>query len=1217
MSAKETLQSIIEDFDLEKFETFFREKNNLLSFPNERLFLGDDNLTDGVKLAEGNLEDGNLIICVFKSLKELSERSSKKDQYALGKKVLKDHQTDSGIFIFYDNKGRFRFSLIYTNYLGTHRDFSTFKRFTYFVSKEQTNKTFLKQIGDGDLSTIANIKEAFSVDKVTKEFYTDIANWYFWAVRNTTFPPKAEEENGRNIVIIRLITRMIFIWFMKERGLISREFFNSESVSELINDLSNNESSYYKAILQNLFFATLNTKIEDRKFRFQLSNHGYNRDYMDHTVYRYEKYFKNKDKAFSLFKEIPFLNGGLFECLDRRIRENGKNVEIRIDGFSDKEVGLSVPNFLFFASERVIDLNEEYGTKNKKYKVSGLLNILSSYNFTIDENVPIDQEVALDPELLGKVFENLLASYNPETATTARKATGSYYTPREIVDYMVSESLKNYFKAHFDGVDSIDEKLENLFSIEETENPFNSVETEKFISLIDDLRIVDPAVGSGAFPMGILNKLVFVLSKLDPDNELWKKTQLDGVDKSITDPVLKNKIKEQVKKQFREKNFDYGRKLYLIQKCIYGVDVQQIAVEIAKLRFFISLLVDEKIDKDKYNQGIEPLPNLSFKIMQGDSLISEFMGVDLDKDAEQDNGELFEYEINKLIKDFRDKKNEFQNESDKAKKDSLMNDINNLIINIFETKLRTKKKEYFDKIKEIEEKYSRLPDAKTRNESIKKEKQDLYTKEGFDLDSAEKQLKEFTEGQKKKPFFAWKLYFAEVFKEKGGFDIVIGNPPYIQLQKNHGEIAELYKSMDYKTFDRMGDIYCLFYERGMQLLKPNGHLCYISSNKWMRAGYGEKLRKFFIEYNPKVLVDLGPNVFESSTVDTNILLIQKSENKNMLKAVTITEPEKTNVDIVRVLSNSGVALTHLSENAWFIGSDTEQKLKEKIEHIGKPLKDWDVKIYRGILTGLNEAFIIDTSKREEILRNCKDAEERKRTEAIIKPILRGRDIKRYYYEWEGLWVIIAKFGFYKQAYLYPAVVQHLRKFEENLKNRGQCRYTRQNKDRVSNDYTGQHHWLELDNNPQDDYLSEFEKEKVAWGNISFKSQFSFIEPGIFINAPANFIVSDDLSVEYLCGIMNSKIFDVEFKKVGIFLGYAYEWKKQYVEQVKIPAISSSNKSLVAQIELLVDKIIAAKKQNHQADTSALEREIDNLVYKLYDLTPAEISIIEGNFKEEK
>ncbi len=445
-----------------------------------------------------------------------------------------------------------------------------------------------------------------------------------------TFPKDTEsEENGRNIAVIRLITRLIFIWFMKERGLVQSVLFNQSQIAKLLKDLSADKTTYYKAILQNLFFSTLNTKSENRKYRFQDSFQGRNKDYMDHSIYRYESYFKDNETMLTVFKDIPYLNGGLFDCLDKPSKDNENQGEIRIDGFTDKDVGLNVPNFLFFTDLADADLNKDYGTKNNKYKVRGVINILSSYNFTIDENDPNDQEVALDPELLGKVFENLLASFNPETASTARKATGSYYTPREIVDYMVTQSLKKYLKTNLEESDELDNKIEQLFSNSNDTNPFNSEQTLRVVRLIDSLRIVDPAVGSGAFPMGVLNKLVFALAKLDPNNSIWKETQLKAVESNVTDTVLSNKLRDQIEERFMQKNFDYGRKLYLIQKCIYGVDIQQIAVEISKLRFFISLLVDEKIDKNKENWGIEPLPNLDYKIMQGNSLVEEYEGVKL------------------------------------------------------------------------------------------------------------------------------------------------------------------------------------------------------------------------------------------------------------------------------------------------------------------------------------------------------------------------------------------------------------------------------------------------------------------------------------------------------------------------------------------------------------------------------------------------------------
>jgi hypothetical protein len=300
-------------------------------------------------------------------------------------------------------------------------------------------------------------------------------------------------------------------------------------------------------------------------------------------------------------------------------------------------------------------------------------------------------------------------------------------------------------------------------------------------------------------------------------------------------------------------------------------------------------------------------------------------------------------------------------------------------------------------------------------------------------------------------------------------------------------------------------------------------------------------------------------------------------------------------------------LSKLTKEAWFIGSGAEQKLKEKIERIGKPLKDWDVKIYYGIKTGLNEAFIITTEKRNEILANCKDINERKRTEAIIKPILRGRDIKRYYYEWAGLWVITAKFGFYKEEHLYPAIVEHLKQYQEKLKGRGQCQYTRQGKNTPNKDYKGQHHWLELDNNPQDSYLGEFEKEKVVWASVG-ETYYCWVDKNYLVLDTNYFTTSLQ---KWQLGVLNSKFIINYINGLDTLVGsMAYRHYKYNFEKIPFPIITPRNESIVKQIESLVEKIITSKQRNPNADTSQWEKEIDRLVYKLYDLTKEEIEIIE-------
>jgi adenine-specific DNA-methyltransferase len=1013
------------------------------------------------------------------------------------------------------------------------------------------------------------LNHAFDVESLSRQFYQEIADWFFWATTQVEFP-MPPEVHDRNAYIqqslIRLITRLLFCWFLKAKRLIPDALFDERQLATLLKGdeplATSQQTRFYKAILQNLFFATLNQEQDKRGFRGR-NPAGRDPHHGITHLYRYEALFTDPERFLELVRPIPFLNGGLFECLDEVYRKAEGRPDRRIDGFSDHPKNpLRVPDYLFFGEERTVDLSDAYGER-RYARVRGLIPILRRYNFTVTESTPLDQEVALDPELAGKVFENLLAAYNPETALTARKATGSYYTPREIVEFMVEESLIHVLgdalcQAHPNAPD-IDNRLRQLLDPADESNPFSPEETDTLIDAIDRLKIIDPACGSGAFPMGALHTLVFLLGKLDPRNERWMHKQIERA-RAIPDPTVREKVIEDIQNAFQRNELDYGRKLYLIENSIYGVDIQPIAVQIAKMRFFIALIVDQKPDPSQPNCGIRPLPNLEIRFVAADTLKRV-------------------YKSHETLQ------------------------IDNQRISDLKEQIRRVRLQYFT---------ARTPETKAKLRQQDAELRQALAHElahiGLPNDTANMLAQWDPYDQNASaPFFdpEW------MFGIRDGFDIVIGNPPYIQLQKAYDakrKYADLYIGEGYTTFDRRGDIYCLFYERGVELLRPNGILAYITSNKWMRAGYGEKLRDYFTTHtNPLLLIDLGPGVFESATVDTNILLLQRAPNQNRLRAFTYTDRTQSLRD---ALQTHAAPMPPLTKDAWFIGGDAEHRLKQKIERIGKPLREWDVNIYYGIKTGLNEAFIIDTATRQRILDACKDAAERQRTEAIIKPILRGRDIRRYTYEWKGLWVILAKFGFYKEAHLYPAVVAHLSQYEQALKNRGQCRYGRKGKHSIA-DYPGQHHWLELDNNPRDEYLAEFEKEKVVWGNISYESQFSYVEGGIFINAPANIIVSDKVSIKFLVAVMNSKIFDREFKRVGIFLGHAYEWKKQYVEQVGIPPITPANQSLVAQIEALVDQILARKRGNPHADTRDLERAIDDIVYRLYDLSPDEIRLVEG------
>jgi adenine-specific DNA-methyltransferase len=490
-----------------------------------------------------------------------------------------------------------------------------------------------------------------------------------------------------------------------------------------------------------------------------------------------------------------------------------------------------VPNRLFFAAPQIVDLSEDFGdAKKKKASVRGLLHILHGYKFTIAESTPVEQEIALDPELLGNVFENLLASYNPETGTNARRQTGSFYTPRPIVDYMVDESLKAYLadalvKA-LPATTMADAKagLEMLFAYTEKEHAFSEAEIDALITAINACNILDPACGSGAYPMGILHKLVFILGKLDPHNEKWRQRQVAKAEE-IEDVEARASSVQAINNDFANNALDYGRKLYLIENCIYGADIQPIAIQISKLRFFISLICDQRTHSDKArNLGVRPLPNLETKFVAANTLL----GLNLPKNRslfENDTAIRLEKELEKVRHRY------FSAQTRKAK-----------------LALQKKDRELTKKI--IDE---------LKHDSFGNE--DVYRRIAWNPYDHHSVADFFDPGK----------MFGPALDD--GFDVVIGNPPYVQIQKFTAAHKAAWVDQKFKTYTATADIYCLFYERGVRLLKDGGQLSYITSNKWMRAGYGEKLRDFFCkDVAVEEVIDFGGvPVFNAAMVDTAIV----------------------------------------------------------------------------------------------------------------------------------------------------------------------------------------------------------------------------------------------------------------------------------------------------------------------------------------------------------
>lgn len=712
--------------------------------------------------------------------------------------------------------------------------------------------------------------EVFSSELLTKKFYGELSDWYAWAVQVAKFPndlrTNDDDEKYNHESCIRLITRLIFVWFLKQKHLIPEEFFDEGYIRQNLienfnphdrkNLLYNPErSQYYRLILQNLFFAMLNCPIvaegkekpNNRRFRQNVRPTGLINDDDPNNLMRYESEFMagGADKFAKLANtSVPFLNGGLFDCLD------SNETMMFYDGFSENQNSLRqlyLPDWLFFGEEMGtgIDLSQWYDdVKKRNVSARGLIDILKRYSFTIEENTPLDQEVSLDPELLGKVFENLLAAFNPETKTSARKQTGSFYTPREIVQYMVNESLTAHL-IHRCGKDD-EETYRSLLSYSDTELNLPIERRRKILDALYGCKVLDPACGSGAFPMGVLQQMVHILQKIDPTNEMWNDLMIDVAleeTKRELKKVAGNKLEQQKAEENKktrlddiEKAFnqnindpDYARKLFLIERCIYGVDIQPIATQISKLRFFITLVADQKPTKDpKSNFGIRPLPNLEAKFVTANTLIP----LDREQNIFTASEEIHEYE-------------------------EQLQEINH---RIFLAK-RNKDKEHYREL---------MNSTRTMMAQALENKGFISTKGFYQL----VQWKMFDQNSSA-PFFDTEWMFGIT----DGFDVVIGNPPYVLLQTLNDREAEIeYKKYEVASYKI--DLFHLFFERGIQILTDDGVLAYITPNTYLTNKYIKPLRSYILKKCDVKQLVLHDKVFENASVDNATIFLSKSKQKD-------------------------------------------------------------------------------------------------------------------------------------------------------------------------------------------------------------------------------------------------------------------------------------------------------------------------------------------------
>ena len=1083
-------------------------------FPEFRFNLTESNLARDTKAKEeragfikvhGQAElasQETLMLCeVLVKDKVRLDRNVKSVRSLVAGEVIPNYQTVVSVFHNEDNT-KWRFTLVVREFTSSHKIYDKKPdSYTYVFGTGEKGRTASEQfykLSQKPKKTLKDLEEAFSVEALSKRFFNEYKAVYKRFVDDIIQnPPRlamfksSDREKAARDFVKKMMGRIVFLYFLQKKGWLGCKTKWKDGDEQFM------KTFVEKAEHNDLFYQNYLEPLFFDTLNDKRTKHN-------------EDCIINKTN----FGKVPYLNGGLFEK----------------DEDHPKALTLSWENFKVF------------------------FDTLNNYNFTIIEDDPDFKEVAVDPEMLGHIFENLLED---------NKDKGAFYTPKEIVHYMCQESLYEYLKTYLSNNnfwpsdDSEATSLESaLYSFVTQKAAGKIIDLDKPLSkALKEVKICDPAIGSGAFPMGLLNEIfhcVHVLYDASPDvvGQTWGMRGWEP-----------NNVK-----------------LNIIQNSIYGVDIERGAVDIARLRFWLSLIVDEPKPT--------ALPNLDYKIIVGNSLVSKLGDdiVEVDWNANDTTHGLFGEELTekktKLLRLISAEQREiFNPESDKRKLGTDIHKLKvDLLINQLELMITLTNQDKEPKATSFTDKRNFVKATQNFHKVVGwksqiKKLEVLKQKAGTHLD-----------------FFDWKLDFPEVLNpflvsSKGGFDIVIGNPPYIQLQKMGKEADEL-ESLNYETFARTGDIYSLFYELGFKILKENGVLAYITSNKWMRAAYGESLREFFTKRtNPIKLIDFGGfQVFETATVDTNILVSRNAPFENLINTCVLSKGFSLSKMSDYFRQNNSLS-SFQPNSSWTVISAFEQTIKSKIESLGTPLKDWDVEIYRGILTGYNPAFIIDEKTRNALVKASPKSAE------IIRPILKGRNIKKYKAEFDNLWIINSHNGLKRESIPrvdvvkdHPVIYKYLKGFEQDL---------------VSRLDQGDH-WTNLRNCA---YLNKFEREKIIWLELSDIAKFAYDNEGILVEATAFFMTGE--SLKYLTAFLNSKLCEWYFDKITASTGAGTNrWKKIYLENVPIPKLTKLQE---ANFNTLVDKVLDNKRLN--LPTEYLEDNINRLIYSLYAFDENEVKAL--------
>lgn len=956
--------------------------------------------------------------------------------------------------------------------------------------------------------------EAFDVEAVTKEFFRRFADLYY-RVRDEIAAVPTLEPEAESLAQL-LLDRLLFLYFIQKKGWLNQDpdYLYNRFLAGHAN--RPDECSFYGEVVYPLFLA-----LSDRH--------------------------ANRDLAGRL-GIVPFLDGGLFE------------LPLVSEGRRAAEARLPLSNATFGAL---------------------FAELFEHFNFTITEDSPLDQEVAIDPEMLGKIFESLVLQREQDPGVDLRKATGSYYTPRPVVAFMCREALTEYL-ARQCGMER--ERIAALLDLPpagrlsdaeraELEAAFSRAEAQALKNALLEVRACDPAVGSGAFLLGLLQAIANAVTLLD--------LHLHG------DEIL------------ARRNYTYDLKKCVIERCLYGVDIQAQAVQICELRLWLSLIVDYELPAElppaEAMAEIPTLPNLSYNVRQGDSLLERLFGqvVQLDELARARPAQELIAEVQRAKASYFEMKDTAEKRRLELRILELQTALAGRLLEAQSERVGGHQRSFFaeetaqerrqreaweSRRREYEELQARVESARRKLEG--------WRKAGDRHALGGEALRRKVLGDPDHPTFLWRVDFAEVYQERGGFDVMIANPPYVRQERITHLKADLRKVYP-DVYHGVADLYVYFYAQGLKQLRPDGVLVYISSNKFMRAGYGATLRRLLgHEATLRTVIDFGDlPIFEATTYPT-VLVVRKRPppEGHAVQALTVDD-----IALVRhlpeVLRGQAWAQEQASlrPEGWALVRPAVQALLEKLRRSGTPLGEYvQGRFYYGIKTGLNEAFVIDQATRDRLIA------EDPRSAEVIKPWLRGRDVKRWGVEWRQTYLVYVPWDFKIDAY--PAVKKHLLEYRQQLANRPEVQESR-------------FPWYALSRYGAE-YADEFEKPKIIYQEIATYQAFAFTSAPLYLNNKCFFIPTNDL---YLLALLNSRTGWFVLGQIASKLqGGAYALQSPYVSQFPVPILTPLQR---AEIESLVRRLLECGGRGPQA--AAWEEELNRLVYRVYGLTEEEVRLVES------